>query len=92
MEAGFAEIFSSYAFPTAIAIALLGLLVLILKAYNTTIKEDRAELKEMNRQYHDDICKFSEVLSENTNALNNMNRLVEYFVSVAKEREERGER
>ena len=81
------ELFNKYAFPTAIVIVLIILLIFVLKAYDKTIKEDKEEVKDMNRQYHEDICKFSEVLNNNTNALNNMNKLVEYFVNVAKERE-----
>ena len=86
METGITEIFNNYAFPTAIVIILMIFIFLVLKSYKQTVDSQRDDVKEMNKQYHEDITKFSEVLSNNTNALNNMNQLVEVFIRKYKDR------
>lgn len=71
------QIFGNFAFPTAIVVVLSLALFKILKSYKETVDKQKDDIKELNRQYHDDYAKFTEALNNNTNALGMLNKLVE---------------
>lgn len=73
------DVINQFALPTALCIIFLMIILKIIKSYKDTMDEQKNDIKEMNNRYHEDIMKFSEVLKDNTDALNNMNKMVELF-------------
>lgn len=74
------DLFSNYAFPTAVVIILMIFIFLVLRSYKQSADSQKDDIKELNRQYHEDYAKITEALNNNTNALNSLNELVKYVV------------
>lgn len=74
------EIFTNYAFPTAVVIILMIFIFLVLRSYKQSVDAQKDDIKELNKQYHDDYAKISDALNNNTNALNSLSKMVDFFI------------
>lgn len=74
------DLFSNYGLPVALCIVFLIALFKIIKSYKDTMDDQKTDIQRLNDRYHEDILKFSDVLKDNTNALNSMNKMVDIFV------------
>ena len=78
--ANLVDLLGNFAFPIAIVIILLLFMAKILKSYKDSVEAQKNDIKELNKQYHDDYAKITEALNNNTKALETMNKLVEFMV------------
>ena len=74
------DIMGNFAFPVAVVIALMLAIAKVLKSYREDVQNQKDDVKELNRQYHDDYRMIADALNNNTNAINNMNRLIEHLL------------
>ena len=74
------DLFSNYAFPTAVVIILMVFIFIVLRSYKQTVDAQKDDIKALNDKYHEDYAKVIEVLNNNTNAMNSLKDMVTYFV------------
>lgn len=74
------DLFSNYAFPTAVVIILMIFIFIVLRSYKQTVDSQKDDIKSLNDKYHEDYAKVIEVLNNNTNAMNSLKEVVQYFI------------
>lgn len=74
------DLFTNYAFPTAVVIILMIFIFIVLRSYKQTVDAQKDDIKALNDKYHEDYAKVIEVLNNNTNAMNSLKSVVEYFI------------
>lgn len=74
------DVFNNYAFPTAVVIILMIFIFIVVKSYKKTVDDQKEDLKALNDKYHEDYAKVIDVLNNNTNALNSLRDMVNFFI------------
>lgn len=74
------EIINNFAFPVAIVVVLMLFIAKILKSYKDSVDSQKEDVKELNKQYHEDYKMITDALNNNTSAINMMNKLIERII------------
>ena len=74
------DLLSNFAFPVAVVIILILAFAKVLKSYKESVDSQKEDVKELNKMYHEDSIKVNEALNNNTNAINNMTKLIDTLV------------